>query len=179
MTSGHNPAARGLRCAVLVVAAMLAGCAATAPGGGARAGTALLDRAHALIQHCPELACTTADVPGCGFSEDVDAGGVTVRAEIECAREGTATACVERRRPLGGENQTLQNQRLKFRCGGDPLRCVLTGGNAIWPAAIAGKSGGEVSCHAPRRAGPSPAPHSIPGPDTAKAGGIAVHATLA
>ncbi len=172
MTWRHNPPTRGLLCAAIAAATMLAGCATTAvPVGGSRAGALLPDRARALIQHCPELACTAAEVPGCGFGEDVEAGGITMRAEIECARDGAGTACVERRKPVGGENLTLQNQRLNFRCAGDPLTCVVTGGSAMWPepAAIAGgaASGPELSCHAPRRAGPAPAPHSIPGPDTA------------
>jgi hypothetical protein len=150
---------------------MLAGCAATAPlGPGAHGGAPLPDRARALVEHCPELACTTAEVPGCSFGEDVvEAGGVTVRAEIDCARDGAATACVERRKPFGGDDLTLQSQHLDFRCSGDPPTCVVTGGNAMWPAATAGgtPSRGGLSCHAPRRAGPAPAPHSIPGPDTA------------
>jgi hypothetical protein len=170
MTRRQIRPAPGLLCAAIAAVAMLAGCAATAPPVlGTRSGASLPDRADALIQHCPELACTTAEVPGCDFSEDVVAGGVAVRAEIECTREGAATACVERRKPLGGEDLTLQNQRLDFRCAGDPLICVVTGGNAIWPApaTIAGAAtSAGISCHAPRRAGPSPAPHSIPGPDT-------------
>jgi hypothetical protein len=182
MTGRHKPPTQGLLYAAIAFAALLAGCATAAPAG-ARGGTSLPDRARALIEHCPELACTTADVPGCGFSQDVEAGGVrVVRADIECARAGTATACVERRRPVGGEDQTLQNQRLNFRCAGDPLTCVVTGGNALWPAPVAtagATPNGGVSCHAPRRAGPMPTSHSIPGPDTAKAGGITVHATLA
>jgi hypothetical protein len=153
--------------AAVATAVMLAGCARSGPRRP-RAGASVPDRARALIGHCPELACTTAEVPGCGFSEDVVAGGVTVRAEIECSREGAATACVERRKPFGGEDLTVQNQRLEFRCAGDPLTCVVTGGSAMWPAAIASAPppGGEVSCHAPRRTGPTPAPHSVPGPDT-------------
>jgi hypothetical protein len=169
MTARHYRPTAGLLCAAIAAAAMLAGCASTARSGRiARTGVSLPDRASALIAHCPELACTTAEVPGCGFSEDVDAAGVAVRAEIECARAGGATACVERRKPVGGENLTLQNQQLDFRCAGDPLTCMVTGGNATWPAAFTGTAatGAEISCHAPRRAGPAPAPHAIPGPDT-------------
>jgi hypothetical protein len=173
MTARYNLPTQGLLCALIGLAAMMAGCAgaSAAARAGARNGALLPDRARALIEHCPELACTTAEVPGCGFSEDVEAGGVTLRADIECARAGTATVCVERRTPVGGENQIVQNQRLEFQCSGDPLKCVVTGGNAMWPAPAQSASGsaqrGAVSCHAPRRAGPTPARHSVPGPDTA------------
>jgi hypothetical protein len=163
-------ACRGFWLAAIAGAAMLSGCATTAPRQPAgRLATALPDRASEVIAHCPELACTTAEVPGCEFSEDVEYGGVAMRQRVRCDRAGTETACVERRSPVGGGDAKLENQMLKFRCSGDPLQCEVTGGNATWPvgSSIAGGAGTMgLSCHAPRRAGPAPASHSVPGPDT-------------
>lgn len=159
--------------AIVAIAIALAGCAGAAAHHAASspASRTLPDRARAVIRYCPELACTTAaGVPGCAFSENVEQGNGTVRADIECAREGTATACEERRTPEGGENQNLQAERLDFRCSGNPLTCVVTGGNAVWPApALATESslpsGGAISCPAPRSSPPH-SPHRIPGPYT-------------
>jgi hypothetical protein len=163
-------ARRGCGLVALAGALMLAGCATSAPQPSARRLAASLpDRAREVIAHCPELACTTAEVPGCEFSENIEDGGVAMRQSIRCDRAGTETACVERRSPVGGENTLLENQRLRFRCSGDPLQCEVTGGNATWPAGSSiarGALPGGLSCHAPRRAGPTPASHSVPGPDT-------------
>lgn len=159
----------------VAISIALAGCAGAAAHhpGASPASRTLPDRARALIRHCPELACTTAaEVPGCAFSENVEQGDATVRADIECSREGAATACVERRTPVGGENQNVQAERLDFRCSGNPLTCVVTSGNAAWPAPpLAAEEeappGGSISCPASRKLAPPQSPHRIPGPYTA------------
>jgi len=127
------------------------------------------DPATLVFRHCRELVCTQAEVPRCDFSQVIASDGPNPqREDFACARSGYGTLCEERRSLLGSEDTPLENQVLKFQCSGDPVQCQALGGNAPWTTTLElpDSSRQNLTCRARRPAGPPPAPHAIPGPDT-------------
>jgi len=118
--------------------------------------------------------CTNADLPYCEFEDTyASSSNLPLTDRIHCSRSQFGTDCEERHFPVGGENQALQSQVLKFRCGGDPVECWLIGGNATWETTlerrVSGGSGQSYSCK-PGKKSPEPAPQQVPGPDTVRRG---------
>ncbi|HUY29044.1 MAG TPA: hypothetical protein VMV27_16660 [Candidatus Binataceae bacterium] len=155
--------------AITAMIVLASGCAESAIRSPIAAAAAASDPTFQVFQHCRELVCTQADIPRCDFSEVVESGGTNLeREEFHCARSGQGTLCEERRQLIGAEDQTLEAQVLKFGCSGDPVRCQMLGGDAPWGAALEHRESNRqaLTCGGPRPAGPPPAPHPVPGPDT-------------
>jgi hypothetical protein len=134
------------------------------------ASIAVANPAEAVFSHCRELVCTQADVPSCDFeqaSRGVEPGVLVER--IHCRRSAFGTDCEERRAPGGPDDLSGEPKVLKFRCSGDPVQCWTVGGNASWATALDPANAGGTSLQFPcavHRAGPAPAQHPVPGPDT-------------
>ena len=155
--------------AITAMIVLASGCAESAIRSPMASAAAASDPTFQVFQHCRELVCTQADIPRCDFSEVVESGGTNPeREEFHCARSGQGTLCEERRRLIGAEDQMLETQVLKFGCSGDPVQCQVVGGNAPWGSTLEPPESSRqaVTCGGPRPAGPPPAPHPVPGPDT-------------
>lgn len=155
----------------ILIAAMItiSGCAASGANSTLPPAVAAADPTTLVFRHCRELVCTQADVPLCDFSQTVASDGPShMREDFRCARSGHGTQCEERRTLIGTEDKPLENQVLKFQCSGDPVQCQVLGGNAPWTTTLdlPNSSRQSLTCRARRPAGPPPAPHAIPGPDT-------------